>query len=111
MGSFPTTTCCLLVGLLALALSGCAETSNPDSDSKGEVTEYTANGRIVRILENSRLIQVAHGDIYGFMPAMPMPFEFRSDAIRIGVSEGDSILFRIASDGIDNWIVDLTVVE
>lgn len=103
-------TAVVLLSALLFAI-GCTDTSESGSEPEQEISEYTAQGRVLRILENSRLIQVAHGDIEGFMPAMSMPFEFRADSIRAAISEGDSIHFRIASDGIDNWIVQVTVIE
>ena len=104
---------CFPAAILAfiVILAGCAETPEPEPVPEREITEHEAEGTVIRILDNSRLIQIAHGDIEGFMPAMTMPFEFRADSIRAAVVEGDSVHFRIASDGIDNWIVDVTVIE
>ena len=108
-----STSSCFLIAILAfiVILAGCAETPESEPAPEREFTEHEAEGTVIRILDNSRLIQIAHGDIDGFMPAMTMPFEFRADSIRAAVAEGDSVHFRIASDGIDNWIVDVTVIE
>lgn len=94
-------------------LPGCTGDSDQATHAEPErpVTEYEAQGRVIRILDNTRLIQIAHGDIEGFMSAMTMPFEFRADSIREAISEGDSIAFRIASDGIDNWITQVEVIR
>jgi len=102
----------LALFIFAFALSsGCSETPESSPDQDREVAYHQAEGRVVAILENSRLIQIDHGDIDGFMPAMTMPFEFRADSIRAAVSVGDSVHFQIAADGIDNWLVDITVIE
>lgn len=74
-------------------------------------SEHEGYGVVIRILENSRLIQVRHGDIPDFMPAMTMPFEYRKDSIRQAVSEGDSIHFTVTTDGIDNWITSVNVIR
>ena len=100
--------------MLTLALMvGCTYSGRQDAASSPErvVSEYDAQGRLVRILENSRLLQIQHGDIEGFMPAMTMPFEYRADSILNAVSVGDSVHFRVASDGIDNWVIRIDVVR
>lgn len=101
----------LFIVAALLFVSGCAEEPDSSPAPEREVVHHEAEGRVVSILENSRLIQVAHGDIEGVMPAMTMPFEFRADSIRAAVTVGDSVHFRIASNGIDNWIVEIAVVE
>lgn len=94
--------------LLLAVLGGCA----PEAEPEPVITAvYEAQGVVIRILENSRLLQIDHGDIEGFMPAMTMPFEYRSDSIRGAVQVGDSVHFGIATDGIDNWITSIQVID
>ncbi len=98
--------------LLSIILTGCAnDTPEAPIPDTTDIEEHQVEGRIVRILENARLIQVAHGDVEGFMSAMTMPFEFRSADIREAVEVGDSIHFTVATDGVSNWITEVTVIE
>lgn len=89
----------LLVPLVLI--TACTDTPETVRPVTGE---FAANGVVVNILENSRLIQVRHGDIEGFMPAMTMPFAWREDSVRAAIEIGDSIHFTIATDGIDHWM-------
>lgn len=99
---------CLLV--LAL-LSACTGEPQLPLNERTVTSEHEGYGVVIRILENSRLIQVRHGDIPDFMPAMTMPFEYRADSIREVIAEGDSIRFNVATDGIDNWITSVSVIN
>ncbi|MDA0377961.1 MAG: copper-binding protein [Bacteroidetes bacterium] len=94
--------------LLLVLLTACAETPPQEADVTGR---FEATGVVVRILENSRLIQIRHGDIEGFMPAMTMPFSWREDSVRAAVTVDDSIHFTIATDGVDHWITSATVLD
>lgn len=94
--------------LLLVFLSACAEQPSAERPVTGE---FEATGVVVRILENSRLIQVRHGDIEGFMPAMTMPFAWREDSVRAGLVVDDSIRFTIATDGVDNWITSASRID
>lgn len=100
-----------VVLLLCFFTFGCSDAPEDAEQPAGEVSTFEAEGRVVRILENSRLLQIDHGDIDGFMPAMTMPFEYRSDSIRQAVSVGDSIHFTVSTDGIDNWITAISVIR
>ena len=100
----------LFILTLVIGCSG-SESEETTRTPDREVSEFAGQGRVVRILENSRLLQIQHGDMEGFMPAMTMPFEYRADSIRNAVSVGDSIHFRVASDGIDNWIIEVDVIR
>lgn len=84
-----------------LLLSGCSEAPKTERPVTGEFAAY---GVVVNILENSRLIQVRHGNIEGFMPAMTMPFAWREDPVRAAIAVDDSIHFTISTDGIDHWM-------
>jgi len=97
-----------LVLLLAIAVAGCTDEPEPPAR---DVAYFEAQGRVVRILENSRLVQIDHGDIEGFMPAMTMPFEYRTDSVRQALVVGDSIHFTVASDGIDNWVTTVRAIR
>ena len=99
--------------LLLILLSACAEPPAAERPvTERPVTrEFEATGVVVRILENSKLIQVRHGDIEGFMPAMTMPFEWREDSVRAAVAVDDSIRFTIATDGVDHWMTSATKLD
>ena len=96
---------------LILLVSACGNGDGSTSTESTVTATYEADGVVVRILENSRLIQIRHGDIDGFMPAMTMPFQFRADSIRAAIAVDDSIHFAIATDGIDSWITSVRVYE
>lgn len=97
-----------LILLPLLLLTACAD---PEPPERPVTAEYEATGVVVRILENSRLIQIRHGDIEGFMPAMTMPFAWREDSVRSAVAVDDSIHFTIATDGVDNWITSASRID
>jgi len=105
----------ILSRLLSVAsvvvLVGCSEATNQTDAPDPAISYYEAEGRIVRILDNSRLLQINHGVIEGFMPAMTMPFEYRDEAVREGVSVGDSVHFTVATDGTFNWVTALRIVQ
>lgn len=98
-----------LVFLLVIAVAGC--TADEPEPPARDVAYFEAQGRVMRILENSRLVQIDHGVIEGFMPAMTMPFEYRSDSVRQALVVGDSIHFTVASDGIDNWVTTVRAIR
>lgn len=93
---------------LLLLLTACAD---PEPAERPVTGEFEATGVVVRILENSRLIQIRHGDIEGFMPAMTMPFAWREDSVRQAVAVDDSIRFTIATDGVDHWITSAARID
>lgn len=101
----------LLVLCVTLSVSACGSKDGSMSDGTAITGTYEADGVVVRILENSRLIQIRHGDIEGFMPAMTMPFEFRADSIRAAIAVDDSVHFAIATDGVDSWITSIQVID
>jgi Cu/Ag efflux protein CusF len=94
---------------LLLLLAACS--SEPPAADRPLTGEFEATGVVVRILDNSKLIQIRHGDIEGFMPAMTMPFAWHEDSVRASVAVEDSIRFTIATDGVDHWITSTSVIR
>ena len=97
--------------LISSSLSGCGpkfEEAAPIEDVQiyegglGVVTEIVADGNMAVI---------RHEEIPGFMMAMTMTFGIRSDSVRNAFSQGDSIRFDVAFDGIDSWLSRVERIE
>jgi len=105
---------CALLGLL-FAVTGCGsapegrEPSSVEDDTTALAFEGT--GVITRILPNTQLVEVRHGDIDGFMAAMTMPFEYREESVIDGFVVGDSIAFIVNSTTYDAWITEAILIE
>jgi len=79
------------------------ETLVPSTASAAKTTphlvSYTATGRVKSLDTATRLINIAHDDIPGYMNAMTMPFEAATPQQTGEVKTGDKVKFSFTDDG------------
>ncbi len=105
----------LTILLLGVALTACdAPRENPNSTHYASAVAgsqdhnaYEVRGRIVEISSDGRSLLVDHETIFGYMPAMTMPFTARDATELMGLAEGDAITFTYHVSGDEMWITDV----
>lgn len=100
-------------GLLLVALvaaMGCDRRgggrSNPPALGPGE-TAYEVKGVVREFPTDGRSVVIRHEEIPGYMPKMTMTFTVRQTNELRGLSEGDSVSFRLVATETDHWIDSL----
>lgn len=101
---------CLWGILFLLTALGCTEEPQQTGATSPNMSYFEAEGRVLRILPNNRLLEIRHGDVETFMPAMAMPFEFRDPGQVHNISVGDSVHFTIGYDGLTARITTIQVI-
>lgn len=101
---------CLWGILFLLTALGCTDESQQTGATSRDISYFQAEGRVLRILPNNRLLEIRHGDVEGFMPAMAMPFEYRDPSQIHDISVGDSVHFTIGYDGLTARITTIQVI-
>lgn len=93
-----------------LTALGCTDESPQTEATSRDMSYFEAEGRVLRILPNNRLLEIRHGDVEGFMPAMAMPFEYRDPGQIHTISLGDSVHFTIGYDGLTARLTTIQVI-
>jgi Cu/Ag efflux protein CusF len=102
---------CLWGILFLLTALGCTDEPQQTGARSQDRSYFEAEGRVLRILPNIRLLEIRHGDVEGFMPAMAMPFEYRDLGQVHNISVGDSVHFTIAYDGLNARITKVKIIS
>ena len=101
----------LFVGLVVLVTS-CSEKPATKPPAPAAVPQVTAvstqifqvKGVVVAVKPDEKTVRIRHEEIPGYMEAMTMPFEVRDTNELAGVSDGDTVSFRMLVTETDGWI-------
>ena len=80
--------------------------SNPPALGPGE-TAYEVKGVVREFPTDGRSVVIRQEEIPGYMPKMTMTFTVRQTNELRGLSEGDSVSFRLVATETDHWIDSL----
>lgn len=97
----------ILIGCLALALSGCGRPTNKDEGAE----HYTTRGVVRGFSPDRSTIEIQHENIPGFMPSMTMPFVARDSKEIANLKTGDAISFRMTVTQKDFWIDNIKKIR
>jgi protein SCO1 len=75
-----------LIGV-ALAVGACA--------SKTDQRVFTLQGQVLAVQPTRKSVEIKHGEVKGFMPAMTMPYEVRDAALLDGLTPGDLVTAQL----------------
>jgi protein SCO1/2 len=74
--------CATLALVCALGLTSCAK-------------RYAAEGLVLRVDPNRRMVTISHREIHDYMPAMTMPFRVKNAAELSGLAPGARVQFQL----------------
>jgi protein SCO1/2 len=74
-----------IVFLIVLALAAGACTTKADQ------RVFTLQGQVLALQPERKSVELKHGEVKGFMPAMTMPYEVRDAALLSGLAPGDLV--------------------
>jgi len=92
-------TALLLAALLPWLCSSCTQREA----GKGP-TVYQVKGVVREVMAEKKSVTIAHEEIPGYMPAMPMDFSVTNVAELTGLLPGDVVTFRMTVTKDDGWI-------
>lgn len=102
-----------LFGGLVVWLTSCSEKpATPPPSPAATASKATAvstqifqvKGVVVAVKPEEKTVRIRHEEIPGYMEAMTMPFEVRDTNELAGVSDGDTVSFRMLVTETDGWI-------
>lgn len=93
--------------LLSLAVTGSGCRARRSANEK----RYPLKGKVVAVDKTDRTATIAHEDIFGYMPAMTMPFKIKNDADLEMLKPGDDITGTLVVDDLSVWVEITTIVE
>ena len=71
------------------------------------VAEYNVDGRLEGVLEDGRVLLIAHEEIPGYMQPMTMKFDVHDPATTPQLAVGDPIRFTLVVEGGATYIRDV----
>jgi Cu/Ag efflux protein CusF len=83
------------VGLVAFPDAASRLFSRAMVSAANQVERFDAEGTIVSLDPEQRLLTIAHGDIKGFMSPMTMAFSVTSPELLQGIAPGDRVTFQL----------------
>ena len=107
----------LTAGVLALALAGCAPTSDPEAtpaeeqEAPAAVERYPLRGKVLGLNEEDKTATINHEEIPGWMGAMTMGFPVKDDAEWAKLSVGADIEATVFVDDAGFSIGEIKVAE
>jgi protein SCO1 len=72
---------------------------------------YDLKGKVIAVDKPNRTATIAHEEIPGYMPAMTMPFQVKSDADLEMMKPGNEITGDLVVDGPSSWIEVSSVTD
>lgn len=100
-----------LLPLLLLAIGGCDRVPDPAAGLPTGALSYAMKGRVLEIDPAGDTATIEHETVPNFMPAMTMPFHFRSKSLLAGVQPGDAVAFRFVVTKADSWVDRLERID
>lgn len=97
----------LLIGALALGISGCKKSEPPAKEAK----RYHLVGKIVSIDKDQASIMVDGQEIVGFMSAMTMPYPVRDTKLLAPLAPGDEITADVVVDDTGAYLENIVVTK
>jgi len=102
----------LFIGLVVLVTSCSEKPATTSPAAAPAVPKATAvstqffqvKGVVVAVKPEEKTVRIRHEDIPGYMEAMTMPFEVKDTNELAGVSDGDTVSFRMLVTETDGWI-------
>jgi protein SCO1/2 len=98
---------CLLTILLLFIIAGLACRGRRSANEK----RYDLKGKVIAVDKLNRTATIAHEEIPGYMPAMTMPFQVKSDGDLEMMKPGNLITGDLVVDGSSSWIEVSTVTD
>ena len=105
---------------LLLVVTSC-EKKSPETTSPSPVATpapvnvstqiFQVKGVVVAVKPQEKTVRIRHEEIPGYMEAMTMPFEVKDTNELAGVSDGDSVTFRMLVTETDGWIDQIKKLE
>jgi protein SCO1/2 len=72
---------------------------------------YELKGKVLMVEREKHLVNVAHEEVKGLMPAMTMPFTVESDSDLDALAPGAALTATLVIDGSHSWLEDLVIVQ
>ncbi len=105
---------CLRIFALAgcLFLAACEQKVNAPAHSD-EIKRYALKGKVVKVEQANKRVEVDHEKIEGFMDAMTMEFAVKDDANLAKLQVGDQITAMLIYNPKDNrsWLEELKILK
>ncbi len=104
------------LGIFALVsclfLAACEQKVKAPAHSD-EIKRYALKGKVVKLEKTTKLIEVDHEKIEGFMDAMTMEFAVKDDANFAKLQVGDQITATLIYNPKDNrsWLEELKIMK
>src|SRR6478736_2464859 len=84
----------------------------PSARAKSVSTQiFQVKGVVVAVKPDEKAVRIRHEEIPGYMEAMTMPFEVKDANELAGVSDGDTVTFRMLVTETDGWIDQIKKLE
>jgi protein SCO1 len=99
-----------LLFALALLLAGtsCGQTPPPRAPAPTANSTnqqvFQAKGVIVSVKPGEKEIVIKHEEVPGYMPAMTMPFDVKDPKELVGLTNGETVSFRMIVTDTEGWI-------
>lgn len=111
----------LLAALLAVAASGCDQSSSETADvateeanasaaADSDATVYRIRGVVRKVADDHTMAVIDHEEIPGYMEAMSMPFYPKEPKVFADLEPGQQIEFDYHVAGDRSWVEDINVV-
>lgn len=97
-----------MASLMASFLTACA----PEAGQGDRATEhFSGTGTVLRITPSRSFVEIAHGDIPGYMEAMAMHFAVADTSLLRQVAVSDSVAFTLSASATGVVITEIRRIE
>lgn len=111
----------LLAAFLAVAVSGCDQSSSETADvateeanasaaADADATVYRVRGVVRKVADDYTMAVIDHEEIPGYMEAMSMPFYPKEPKVFADLEPGQQIEFDYHVSGDRSWVENINVV-